>query len=154
MFREMRRIDRALPQEEIETLLNNGEYGFLSTVGNNGYPCIVPVSYVYLENCIYFHCATEGQKLDNIRQNDKVSFSVVGDTKILAEKFSTNYKSVVIYGRAKEVEDEYKSKLLMELIKKYSNEFYEKGMKYVENAKDKTMLIKIDIDHITGKGRL
>ncbi len=66
MFKEMRKKDREVLGEDIEKILTNGEYGVLATVGENGYPYTVPLSYVYQDNSIYFHCAKEGHKLDNI----------------------------------------------------------------------------------------
>jgi len=154
MFKEIRRKDREITKEEIKEILATGEYGFLSTISDNGYPYVVPLSFVYYDNSIYFHCATEGQKLDNINQNDKVSFCVVTDTELLPEKFSTKYKSVVVFGLASEVEDDLKEDVLFKLIDKYSSQFLVEGNKYIKGAKDKTKVVKIDIQHITGKGRM
>jgi len=153
MFKEIRRKDRQITNEEIEVILINGEYGFLSTISGNGYPYVVPISYVYCDNSIYFHCATEGEKLNNIRQNNKVSFCVVTDTQVLPEKFSTNYKSVVAFGEASEVEDDLKGDILLEILNKYSPQFLVEGKKYIEGFKNKTRVIKIDIQHVAGKGR-
>ncbi len=108
MFKKMRRSDRALAEVEINEVLEKGEYGFLSTISDHGYPYVVPLSYVYDNNSIYFHCATEGEKLDNIKQNNKVSFCVVTDTEVLPDKFSTKYKSVIAFGKASELEDHLK----------------------------------------------
>lgn len=62
MFKQMRRKEREIENIEAEEILKNGEYGVLSTVGENGYSYGVPLSYVYLNNSINFHCALEGQK--------------------------------------------------------------------------------------------
>ncbi len=108
MFREMRRKDRELGYEEIINILMNNMYGVLSTVSQEGYPYGVPVSYVYNQEEIYFHCAGEGHKFDNISADRKVSFCVVGQTCVLPDKFSTNYESVIAFGEAREVFDEEK----------------------------------------------
>jgi len=151
IFKEMRRKDREITKEEIEQILSSGEYGILSTISDNGYPYVVPLSFVYYDNRIYFHCALEGQKLDNIKQNSKVSFCVITDTEVLPKKFSHRYKSVIIFGEASEVEGDLKESILFELINKYSSEFLEAGKKYIQNDKDKTKVVKIDIHHVTGK---
>lgn len=78
MFRLMRRGRQALPPKECREILSRGTCGVLSVLGDGGYPYGVPLSYVYDGESIYFHCAKEGHKLDAIRQNDKVSFCVVG----------------------------------------------------------------------------
>lgn len=153
MFKEMRRKDREIFNEEIDEILVNGEYGILSTINENGYPYTVPLSYVYYDKCIYFHCAREGQKLENINKNPKVSFCVVVNTEVLPDKFSTKYKSVIAFGEASEVSDEIKETVLFETIKKYSKGFLEEGKKYIEKGKAHTKIIKIDIQHITGKAR-
>ena len=154
MFKEMRRKDRELINEDIEKILLTGEYGILSTIGNNGYPYCVPLSYVYHDGSIYFHCAHEGYKLQSIKANNKVAFNIVLDTEVLPGKFSTKYESVTIFGRANIVQGEEKEVTLLQLIEKYSKKFIEQGKKYIDNAKDSTTVVKISIDHKTGKGRI
>lgn len=154
MFKEMRRKDRELTKEDIENILLQGEYGTLSMIGDNGYPYCVPLSYVYYKESIYFHCAHEGYKLQNIKENHKVAFNVVVDTEVLPGKFSTRYKSVNIFGKATKVEGDEKEAVLLNLIEKYSRDFFEAGKKYIASAKDSTTVIKVSAEHITGKGRI
>lgn len=153
MFREMRKKDREVFGEDIEIILTNGEYGVLATVGENGYPYTVPLSYVYQDNSIYFHCAKEGHKLDNIEKNHKVSFCVVTDTEVLPGKFSTNYKSIIAFGEAKELTGVLKRDILFKFIEKYSQSFIEEGKRYIERAQDSAKIVEIKIEHITGKSR-
>ncbi|MGF7060310.1 pyridoxamine 5'-phosphate oxidase family protein [Brassicibacter mesophilus] len=153
MFKEMRKAERKITDLESYEILENGEYGVLSTIGTNGYAYGVPVSYVLLNNCIYFHCATEGSKLENISTNNKVSFCVIGKTEILPEKFSTKYESVIIFGKAVEVYNEEKEDALEAIINKYSRDYLEVGKTYINTSKNKTKVIKIIVEHITGKAR-
>lgn len=153
MFNEVRRKDRELDTGGAIEVLKKSDYGILSTVGENGYAYGVPLNYVYIDNSIYFHCAVEGHKLDNITNNNKVSFCVVGQTYILPEKFSTKYESVIIFGTASEVFDNEKNTILLELLNKYSPEYIEKGKEYIENSSKRTKIIKISIEHISGKAR-
>lgn len=153
MFKEMRRKDREIFSEGIEEILIHGEYGTLSTISDDGYPYIVPLNYIYYNKCIYFHCAKEGYKLQNIEKNNKVSFCVVTGTEVLPSKFSTKYKSVIAFGTASEVTDDLKETILIQLIDKYSHNFLDEGKKYIEKAKDNTKVMKIEIQHITGKAR-
>ena len=74
----MRRKDRALSRQEALDILNKGEYGILSTVSADGQPYGTPINFCLINDCIYFHCAKEGHKLDNISANSKVCFCVVG----------------------------------------------------------------------------
>jgi nitroimidazol reductase NimA-like FMN-containing flavoprotein (pyridoxamine 5'-phosphate oxidase superfamily) len=153
MFKEMRRKDRSIDNEQAVDLLEKGKFGVLSTVGENGYAYGVPLNYVYSEGKIYFHCAGEGCKLDNIKFNNRVSFCVVGNTEPIPEKFSYKYESAIAFGRATEVHDKEKEDALIALIQKYSSEFMEKGMEYIKKDSTKAKVIKIEIEHLTGKAR-
>jgi nitroimidazol reductase NimA-like FMN-containing flavoprotein (pyridoxamine 5'-phosphate oxidase superfamily) len=152
-MKELRRKDRAISEEEAIALLNKAEYGVLSTVTENGEPYGVPLNYCFIDHCIYFHCAVEGQKIDNIKQNKSVSFCAVGNTEILPDKFATKYESVVVSGEVEEVFDMNKQLALEGLLYKYSSEFVDKGIKYIEDLKDKTRVFKINIKKLTGKAR-
>ena len=152
-MKELRRKDRAITEEEAIALLNRAEYGVLSTVTENGKPYGVPLNFCILDHCIYFHCAVEGQKIDNIKQNKSVSFCTVGNTEILHDKFSTKYESAIVSGEVKEVFDMNKQIALEGLLLKYSPEFIEKGIKYIEDLSEKTRVFKITINKLTGKAR-
>ena len=153
MFREMRRNDREIKNNEVKEILAHSDYGILSTISQNGYPYGVPVGFVYVNNSIYFHCATEGHKLDNILNNSQVSFCVVGQTSVLPDQFSTKYESVILFGIANEVFDDEKNIALLEILKKYSPDYIAKGKEYIKNRNMATRVIKINIEHCTGKAR-
>lgn len=154
MFSEMRRADRQTTLEQAEQILFSGEYGTLATICSNGYPYATPLSYIYMDGNIYFHCASEGQKLDNINSNPRVCFTVVTDTDVLPSKFTTKYKSAVVYGTASYVTGDEKEKTLLGLIEKYSPAYLSKGKEYISKAFDTTTLIKINPEHITGKANI
>ena len=153
MHRSIRRKDREINLEKAKVLLAEGEYGFLATVGTNGQPYGVPLNYVFTNNCLYFHCALEGHKLDNIKTNNKVSFCVVGKTRVLPDKFSTEYESAMAFGRASVVQGTERYQALSGLVEKYSPDFIEEGKKAIAHYDDKTLIIKMDIDYISGKSR-
>ena len=83
MFREMRRIDRKISDDQAKDLLKNNTYGVMSTIGADGYPYGVPLNYVFFNDAIYFHCAADGHKFDNISRDNKISFCVVGQTQVI-----------------------------------------------------------------------
>lgn len=153
MFKQMRKGSRQITDRETIEILENGEYGVLSTIGENGYAYGVPLSYTYLNNAVYFHSAVEGNKLENIIFNNKVSFCVVGKTKVLPDKFSTEYESVILFGKAEEAVNEEKKEALMSIIEKYSSDFKAEGIEYIERAIEHTKVVKIEIEKITGKAR-
>ncbi len=153
MFKEMRRRDRQIGEEEALKLLKEAQYGILSTTGENGYAYGVPLNYAYLDGSIYFHCAQEGAKLNNIAKNNRVSFCVIGDSEPIPEKFSYRYISTVVFGNCSEVFEKEKEMALTALIQKYAAEFLNKGMDYINKDKDTTKVMKISIEHMTGKAR-
>jgi nitroimidazol reductase NimA-like FMN-containing flavoprotein (pyridoxamine 5'-phosphate oxidase superfamily) len=152
-MRELRRKDRAISEEEAMALLSRAEYGFLSTVSENGKPYGVPLNYCVIEGGIYFHCAIEGRKIDNIKQNKSVSFCAVGNTEILPDQFGTKYESVIVSGDIEEVFDNIKQMALEGLLHKYSGDFFEKGLEYIASLGKKTRVFKITIKSLSGKAR-
>ncbi|MCB2289250.1 pyridoxamine 5'-phosphate oxidase family protein [Clostridium sp. CS001] len=153
-MKAMRKIERQMSDTEALELLKRGKYGILSTCGVDNQPYGVPLSYVVIDKNIYFHGASVGTKLNNISENDKVSFTVVGKTKILPDKFSAEYESVIAFGRAVTLNEEEKYEPLIEFIKKYSPEFMQEGQLYIDRAKKETTLIKIEIYSFSGKHRV
>lgn len=151
MFREVRKKHRRLDKNESLVVLKEGMEGVISTIGEDGYPYGVAINYVYFNDAIYFHSSNKGHKLDNIRKNNKVSLFVSKDIRIIPEDFTTYYKSVVVFGKAMIVEGEEKIKALLAIGQKYSLEFMEKGMKSIDNSSQSCTVIKINIEHITGK---
>jgi nitroimidazol reductase NimA-like FMN-containing flavoprotein (pyridoxamine 5'-phosphate oxidase superfamily) len=148
---QLRRKDRAISLERATQILSRGEFGVLSTVDAEDQPYGVPVNYVFRDNRIEFHCATSGHKIDNIKHNDKVSFCVVGETKILPGEFSTAYESVLVFGTISELMGSAKRDSLVFLIAKYSPEHIKAGMEYIERLIEKTGVYSISISEMTGK---
>ncbi len=149
----LRRLDRKLTDTESLSILSKGEYGILSmsTIENGGYG--VPLNYVLWNSAIYFHCAIDGAKLKFIKKNNQVSFCVVGGTEILPSKFGTKYESAMIFGVATEVEAQEKQKALIQFVKKYSPEFIEESIPYINHFFKKTRVFKISIEYLSGKSR-
>jgi len=151
----MRRFERQMDEKQALELLLQGEYGILSTVDDSYQPYGIPLSYILIDSCIYFHCAIEGHKLQNIAENSKVCFTVVGRTQVLPEAFSTVYESVIAFGEVSRLEDEEeKIMVLREFVKKYSRDFTLAGDHYIEKAKHKTIVVKMVIQSFTGKHRV
>ena len=98
MFREMRSKANMLTNEEVENILKTSPNGTLALYGENGYPYSVPVNFVYSDGKIYFHGAAEGYKLDCMKKDPHVSFSVIGKDDIAKENFTTLFSSVIAFG--------------------------------------------------------
>jgi hypothetical protein len=154
MYKEIRRKDRALDNASAFAVLKNSAYGVLSTADKDNQPYGTPVSYVVVDNSIFIHSATEGHKLENITSNSKVSFCVVGKTRLLPDKFSTEYESAIVFGTALIVDGENQKREALEaLLAKYSPDYLEAGEKYIDKLFDQVIVMQVSIDHITGKSR-
>jgi nitroimidazol reductase NimA-like FMN-containing flavoprotein (pyridoxamine 5'-phosphate oxidase superfamily) len=151
MFREMRRDKQLLSMEDTVAVLTRCTNGVLACMGDEGYPYAVPLSYVYLNGRIYFHSAKAGHKIDAITRNPKVSFSVIDEDKIVSEKYTTHFRSVIAFGKARIVEGDERLESFAALVDKYSGNQPEEAKNKEISGCTQAHIIAIDIEHITGK---
>ena len=151
-FREMRRKRQQLSEDESIGILQKATAGTLALLGDNGYPYAVPISYVYHEGKLYFHSALAGHKVDAIRNCDKASFCVIDKDDVQPEKYTTFFRSVIAFGRIHIIEDD-KEKLAMArmLGKRYNPNNDESLQREIEGGLSRMLMIRFDIEHLTGK---
>lgn len=149
----IRRQDRLLPEEEAVRLLREGEYGILSMRSEEGGGYGLPLSYAWDgAGSIYIHCAPEGRKLRCLDLNPEVSFCVVGATRVLPSKFTTEYASIVLHCHARRgLPAEERMKALELFLDKYSPDDKTVGMKYAAGSFHRTEIIRLDISEASGK---
>ena len=94
----MRRKDLAMSQEATLALIEAKEYAVLSLVDPDGRAYGVPLDYVRKEDCLYFHGAKEGRKVEAMKVNSWACAVIIVDTTIVPEKFGRKYESAVIEG--------------------------------------------------------
>lgn len=152
MFREMKRSKQLLSMEETAAVMDRCTNGALACLGDDDYPYSIPLSYVYFNEKIYFHSAKAGHKIDAIINHPKVSFSVVDEDTIVSEKYTSYFRSVIAFGKARIVEgDAERLEAFKVLVEKYSGDQPEEAKhKEVVQCKQ-AYVIAIDIEHITGK---
>lgn len=151
-MKSLRRDDRRLDDAAAMALLKRGEYGILSTSDKHNRPYGIPVNYVVMDENIFFHCAVEGQKLENITANTGVSFCVVGKTELIPEKFSTRYESVVVSGKADIIGNKMlKKSALHALVAKYAPDHTAAGNTYIDKLMDQTAVVRVSIEYLAGK---
>lgn len=155
MFREMRRIKQLLSNEETIEILNACTSGVLGVVGDDDYPYTVPVSYTYNDGKLFIHSAKQGHKIDGINKNDKVTFCVIDRDDVIQKTFTTHFRSVSIFGRARILTDDAERlHALRSLVKKYSPDFIGEGEEEIKKTWDRVCLIEIKIEHMTGKAAI
>ncbi|MCC8073659.1 MAG: pyridoxamine 5'-phosphate oxidase family protein [Clostridiales bacterium] len=152
-FREMRRKKQELSYDECIKILEKNTSGVLSVLGDGGYPYAVPLNYVYFDNKIYFHCARSGHKLDAVKNCDKASFCVINQDVVVPEEYTSHYQSVILFGRASVVtnEAEIHDSITKLAIKYAPNDTADNRNKAIENDYNLLCMLKIEIEHITGK---
>ena len=150
--------------EKIKEFLNEEHVGRISSIDKNGFPQIIPMNFVFLNDAIYVHSHTKGEKLDNISRNNKVGFEVDRELEFLPSYFEdpndasladTLYISVVIKGIGSFVTDrEEKTLALNGLMEKYQPEGQYDPIKSDMQVLDAVTVIKVTPQTIHGKYKI
>ena len=155
MFRDMRRKKQALSEQECTDVLQRVGWGVLGVQGDDGYPYTVPLNYVLLDGHLYFHCAREGHKIDALERSDKASFCVVDRSELVPSEFTTYYRSVIVFGRLRIVEDqEERARSLTALVEALSgNESEESKRAEIDRCwlRNSLAMLELAPEHISGK---
>lgn len=153
MFRETRRHKQALDQEVCRAILHRGSSGVLALSGDDGYPYALPISYLFDGEKLYFHCAKTGHKIDAIRRCEKASFCVIDQDKVVPERYTTHYRSVIAFGRIRILEQgpEF-MKAIENLAAKYApDNTMEQHHAEINSSLGGLCLLAMEIDHLSGK---
>lgn len=153
MFRKMRRFKQEIDRKDCCKILANERRGVLSVIGDDGYPYAFPVDFYYgeAENCLYFHGAKQGHKIDAINRCDKVCFTVSDKGEIREGDWAPYVTSVIAFGRAVLVDDVKQTCDKLRLIgRKY---YPDEAEVEAEMARDamRAQLIRMEIEHMSGK---
>lgn len=147
----MRRGKQLLSIDDSTDVMNRCTNGVLACLGDDDYPYAVPLNYVYIDETIYFHSAKAGHKIDAIKKNPKVSFSVIDEDRIVSEKYTTYFRSVIAFGKARIAEGDEWLKAFRALVNKYSGDQPEEANHKKITGCTQSYIIAIDIEHFTGK---
>ena len=151
-FRAMRRKRQQHSEEESIGILQKATAGTLALLGDGGYPYAVPISYVYADGKLYFHSALSGHKVDAIKNCDKASFCVIDKDDVHPEKYTTFFRSVIAFGRIHIIEDKQEKLETARLLgDRYNPNQEETLQKELEKGLSRMLMIRLDIEHLTGK---
>lgn len=153
MFREMRRKRQALDAQWCREALDRGTSGVLAVLGDGGYPYAVPLSYVRDGGRLYFHCAKAGHKLDAVRREPKASFCVIDRDEVAPEAYTSRYRSVIAFGRVRELTDADEKRRAVELLaRKYApDDTEERRARAIADDWDGLCMLELTVEHMTGK---
>ena len=149
----MRRKAQQLSVEKCEEMLCKNTAGVLSLSGDDGYPYGVPLSFCYDNGKLIFHCAKTGHKIDSVRRSSKASFCVIDKDEIIAEEYTTYFRSVIAFGKIRIAEDDaQKRELLDVLAKKYNQEDTAEHRSEVINREPAAVcILEMTVEHLSGK---
>lgn len=150
--------------EKVKEFLNEEHVGRISSIDENGYPQIIPMNFVFLNDAVYMHSHVRGEKLDNIQRNNKVGFEADRELEFLPSYFEdpknasladTLYISIVIKGIASIVTDrEEKTLALNGLMKKYQPEGMYEPLQSSMRVLDGVAVIKVIPEILYGKYKI
>lgn len=104
----MRRKEfEVMDPQETQQFLDEMSFGFLGTWGEDGWPRLTPLNFVYHEGSLYFHGSKIGEKMTQIKANPQATFAVAKEYAVIPSYFSdpklacpatAYFKSVLIKG--------------------------------------------------------
>ena len=151
MKHEMRRAKQRLSLDESLEILEKGSSGVLA-LWDGEEPYAVPLSYVYSGGKLYFHCARAGRKLDAVKVCPRASFCVVAADKVIPEKYTTAYRSVIVSGRLRIIEDEAEMIPDLRLLAgKYNPLRGEVLEEKIADGAPRMVMLELSADEISGK---
>ena len=150
---EDRFVLRAITDEEARELLATCKRGVFAVNGDDGYPYAIPVNYFFdaEHDKIYFHGAKAGHKVDALKRDDKICFTVYGNEHFEPGDWAPYVQSTVVFGRCHLIDDAAATEArVRELGMKYypGKEEVEKEIALDIKA---VQLYEITIEHLTGK---
>lgn len=148
----MRRFKQQLPEEKSIEILRSTTAGVLAICGDDMRPYGVPLSHVYANGKLYFHSALQGHKVELIKQNDKASFTVIGQDEIHPETYTTYYRSVIAFGKVRIIEDETEKMQALQLLGRRCNPDDAEGLaKEIASGFKRCLIFEMTIERLTGK---
>ncbi len=136
---------------EMEQILGEEVLGYLGLAGDEQ-PYVVPLNYAYAAGKILFHCALTGQKLDAIRRNPRVCFTVGRQTGEVRDHGGSpchvDSDSVICYGRARLLDNLAERAVALNAFnRRYRPEAPDVPRERVEQC----MAVEITITEMTGR---
>lgn len=153
MFRKMRRFKQEVSKEKCIEVLKQQPRGVLSLTLENGYPYGIPMNHWYDEETghLYFHGAKEGQKIDSLSFNNKVSYCVMDEGYREGNDWPLHIHSIIVFGQIHMIEDEkLRKKICTNLCRKFTNdeEYIEKELDADLNC---VLCLELIPDYMSGK---
>lgn len=151
-------------KKKIQEFLDTEHVGRIASIDEKGFPQIIPMNFVFLNDAIYMHSHTRGEKLENVKRNHKVGFEVDKELEFLPSYFEdpadasladTLYISVVIKGVGSIVDNKDEKTLALNgLMKKYQPEGQYEPIRPEMEVLNEVAVIKVVPESIHGKYKI
>jgi len=144
-----------LAEEEKKALLKWGNHITIALCDQN-IPYIVTMSYGYdeINNCLYFHCANKGDKIEFIKKNKNACGTLIKDNGYLETKCDHDYESLIIRGKLNIVDELEEKKhglqILLNHLEKDPNPIFERNIKS-DKSYDSVIILKLNLEYVIGK---
>ena len=153
MFGPMTKKKQLLSEEAALEILKKGSSGVLSLITEEGYPYGVPMSYAYEDGKLYFHGAKIGLRMECVKQCDKACFSVIAQDDVIPVDYTTNFRSVIAFGKIRISEDDAERRdAIIKIGKKY---FPDDVVEHLNSVIDQfyapMQIFIMDVEQLTGK---
>lgn len=148
----MRRKDKEISERaELEAIIRQALVCRLAFISDN-VPYIIPLNYGFRDNCLYFHSAPQGHKIEALKRDGSVCFEIETDVELVQSdsvcKWGTKYRSVIGHGRASFIEEAEEKREALDIIIGH----YQLGkFDYPSANVGKLVVIKVEIESMTGK---
>jgi len=149
----MRRKDKEIKDpQEIVAILQQAPVLRLGLCSEDE-PYVVPLSFGYLDGCLYLHSAKEGKKIEMIRANPRVCFEIEVDVEVIRADqpcdWGMKFTSVIGFGTASILEDpEERKRGLDAIMEHYSSQ---SAQSYPDSILEHTAVIRVRIEEMGGK---
>lgn len=152
-FATMRRREKEITDREvIERIIRQAKICTIA-INDTTYPHIVPMNYGYSDNCLWFHSAPEGRKIDLLKRNGSVSFIIEDFHRIVAAEtacgWTTEYRSVMGTGRMEIIDNEKDKREGLDIIMAHHGA--EGKMEYRDSQVARMVILRLTIESLSCK---
>jgi nitroimidazol reductase NimA-like FMN-containing flavoprotein (pyridoxamine 5'-phosphate oxidase superfamily) len=150
----LRRTDKQITDsEKMRVILESSKFVTIAMCMDNS-PYLVTLSYGYdrKRNCIYFHCAKEGKKIEFLKVNNKVWGQALNDLGYLSGQCNHLFETVQFSGTVTFLETLEEKKEAIRCMIMHLEKNSEQAIARTKNERlADTMFGRIDIEFMTGK---
>lgn len=148
----MKRQDLILSPAETLAIIDATAYAVLCFSDLEGQPYGIPLDYVRQGDYLYFHGSQEGRKITLMKSNPRVCAVIVGEEKIIPQKFGREYKTAVVEGSIELIDEaEMKRQVMTWMVASKSPDNMEKGKIVIEKLLNRVLVYKMKMESVSGK---